>query len=206
MISSDLSCSTSKGIPTYYWLTTTRDIKRLSNCLPSLLRVSSAMKSIFSRHGIPDELQSDNGPQFDSMHSSSLPSPTTFTILPAPHAYYPQGNALAERTVKSLLEKAKDPHFALLNYRATPFPWCGLSPVQLLLGRELRSSLPHTKFTSVNIVCGTPRSYWVETPAGTVRRNQRHLVPDTSASKAVLMPALYCQSNHIPYLEESYHD
>ena len=31
---------------------------------------------------------------------------------------------------------------ALLSYRSTPLPWCGLSPAQLLMGRNLRSNLP----------------------------------------------------------------
>jgi len=199
------------------------------------------MKSIFSRHGIPDELQSDNGPQFDSdAFEQFAKSYNIHHTTSSP--YYPQGNALAERTVKtvkSLLEKAKDPYLALLNYRATPFPWCGLSPAQLLMGRQLRSSLPQmeshlnpnwshlesfrqsdAKFrekqrenydkrhrvharrdlpdgtrvwvkTNKQITQGfvlakasTPRSYWANTSAGTVRRNQKHLVPDTSASTA----------------------
>ena len=39
---------------------------------------------------------------------------------------------MAERSVKtveSLLEKSSDPYMAILNYRATPLPWCNLSPV-----------------------------------------------------------------------------
>ena len=31
---------------------------------------------------------------------------------------------------------------ALLSYRATPFPWCGLSPAELLMGRCLRTAVP----------------------------------------------------------------
>ena len=59
--------------------------------------------------------------------------------------YYPRGNGLAERTVKTikaLLQQADDPQQALLNYRATPLPWCGLSPAELLFGRRIRTTVP----------------------------------------------------------------
>ena len=50
----------------------------------------------------------------------------------SPH--YPRGHGQAERavkTVKSLLLDAEDPFLALLNYHATPFPCCELSPAEL---------------------------------------------------------------------------
>ena len=44
--------------------------------------------------------------------------------------------------VKGLLEQTTDQYLALLTYRATPFPWCGLSPAKLLMGRRLKTDMP----------------------------------------------------------------
>lgn len=66
--------------------------------------VIGKMKSIFSRHGIPEELISDNGPLYSSdefannwefMHKTSSPR-------------YPQSNGFADRmvqTAKKILKK-----------------------------------------------------------------------------------------------------
>ena len=34
-------------------------------------------------------------------------------------------------------------YLALLSYRATPLPWCRLSPAELLMGRQLLTDVPH---------------------------------------------------------------
>ena len=59
---------------------------------------------------------------------------------------YPQSNSLAERsvrTVKELLRDAEDINLALLAYRATPLLWCHISPTELLMGRRVRTNVPH---------------------------------------------------------------
>ena len=101
--------------------------------------VVTALKELFSRHGVPSTMVSDNGPQFSSYEMKEFAESYSFThCTSSPH--YPQSNGEAERAVKTakgLLEHSSDPHMALLSYRATPLPWCGLSPAELLMGRRL---------------------------------------------------------------------
>ena len=99
---------------------------------------------MFSRHGIPETVVSDNGPQFSSQEFSDFASNYQFAhVTSSPH--YPASNGQAKRAVKiakQLLKNADDPFLALLSYRATPLPWCGKSPAKLLMGRKLRSNIP----------------------------------------------------------------
>ena len=101
-------------------------------------------KSIFARHGIPEIVISDNGPQFTSSLFQQFAKEYEFehhTSSP----YHPQGNGEAERavkTIKSLLKKATDPYLALLTYRSTPLASLGFSPAELLMSRQLRTTIP----------------------------------------------------------------
>lgn len=110
-------------------------------------QVILAMRDQFARHGIPQELISDNGPAYSSKefrnfvenwgfkHSTSSPN-------------YPQSNGRSERavrTIKGLISKSvhsnEDFYLSLLNYRATPRDGIA-SPAQLLMGRRLNTRLP----------------------------------------------------------------
>lgn len=106
--------------------------------------VIDAIKAIFSRHGIPEILVSDNGPQYSSELFVKFAAEYNFVhVTSSPH--YPRSNGHAERsvqTVKNILRKASDPLLAMLIYRSTPLPWCKLSPAELLMGRKLRTNLP----------------------------------------------------------------
>ncbi|XP_049270744.1 uncharacterized protein K02A2.6-like [Rhipicephalus sanguineus] len=101
------------------------------------------LKSCFARHGIPQTVISDNGPQFISFPFADFARNYGFRhVTTSPR--YPQANGEAERmvgTLKRLLKKAEDPYIALLNYRNTPGP-TGYSPAQLLMSRRLRSKVP----------------------------------------------------------------
>jgi len=64
----------------------------------------------------------------------------------SPHYHQSDGQAeRAVRTVKSLLTNSSDSYLALLNYRATPLPWCGLSPAELLMGRAVGQMFLNTQ-------------------------------------------------------------
>lgn len=104
-----------------------------------------AVKDAFARHGYPEMVVSDNGPQFSSETFRTFAKENCFThITSSPH--YPLANGEAERavqTVKCLCKKDNDKTRAHLAYRATPLEQ-ECSPAQLLMGRNLRTSLPQS--------------------------------------------------------------
>ena len=109
--------------------------------------IIAALKLVFSRHGIKEVLRSDNGPQYAAQEFTNFAASYDFRHVTS-SPYFPRSNGQAERmvqTVKHLLRQAEDPYKALLSYRATPLPWCGLSPVELYMGRHVRTSLPQTE-------------------------------------------------------------
>ena len=109
--------------------------------------IISALKDILSRLGIPETVMSDNGPQYASSEFSEFSKLYDFEHITS-SPLYPQSNGQVERivqTVKRLLKQSKDPYMAPLTYRSTPFPWCKLSPSELLMGRRTRSNVPLVK-------------------------------------------------------------
>ena len=121
------------------------EVQKLTTTTSS--NIVTNLKAMFARFGIPATLVTDNGLQFDSEDMKEFAQTYEFHhITPSP--YYPQANGLAERmvrTVKKSLEHSTDPYRALLSYRATPLPWCELSPAELLMGRKIRTDIPQVK-------------------------------------------------------------
>uniref|UniRef100_A0A1X7VSC8 Integrase catalytic domain-containing protein n=1 Tax=Amphimedon queenslandica TaxID=400682 RepID=A0A1X7VSC8_AMPQE len=101
---------------------------------------------LFAMHGLPEQLVSDNGAAFTSHQFKDFMSKNGIHhSLTSP--YHPRSNCLAERAVqtfKSAVKKLDEPmnthifHF-LLQYRITPQCTTGLSPLELLMGRRLRT-------------------------------------------------------------------
>ena len=106
----------------------------------------NALKKHFSRYGIPDEVVSDNGPQFGAAEFAEFAKDYEFAhTTTSPH--YPQSNGQIERavqTTKNLMSKSVDINKALLSYRTTPLDAINQSPGQLMMGRRLKTTLPTT--------------------------------------------------------------
>ena len=102
----------------------------------------------FSRHGIPDVLVTDNGPQFTSTEFAEFSKQWEFQHVTS-SPYHPKSNGKAEssvKVVKSLFKKAlkdnKDPWLSLLDYRNTPTAGIQSSPVQRLMSRRTKTLVP----------------------------------------------------------------
>ncbi|TNN06893.1 hypothetical protein EWB00_008091, partial [Schistosoma japonicum] len=105
---------------------------------------------IFSRHGLPDTLVSDNGAQFTSEQFQEFCRRHALNHLRSP-PYYPQSNEQAERfvnTFKRALLKSKREGVVdslqsfLLVYRTTPNDATPnkVSPAEALMNRKLKTT------------------------------------------------------------------
>ena len=106
------------------------------------------LSSLFARNGVPDNLVSDNGPQFVSAELASFAKKWKFEhVTPSPH--YAQSNGKAENAVKTLKwlftkckEDGTSEFLALLDWRNTLSEGSGVSPAQRLMGRRCKTLLP----------------------------------------------------------------
>ncbi len=106
------------------------------------------LRSIFTVHGLPEQVVSDNGSSFTSTEFKQfLQANGIRQVLVSP--YHPSSNGLAERAVqtfKSAVKKLDGPIELRLSrflskYRILPQTTTGLSPAELLMGRRLRTHL-----------------------------------------------------------------
>ena len=116
----------------------------------SSLTVICKLKMHFARHGVPDCLVSDIGPQYTSSESRRFAATWKFKhVTTSPN--YPQANGMAEsavKTCKSIMKKSliskSDPYLGLLDHRNTTAA-TGMSPCQRLFGRRTKTLLPLTE-------------------------------------------------------------
>ena len=115
---------------------------------PSSQQAVKFLRSVFSTHGLPDILVSDNGSAFSSSEFEEFVKRNGFRhIRVAP--YHPASNGAAERAVQTLkeyLSKTRgdlDTRLSrfLFQYRLTPHTSTGSSPAELLFGRRPKSHL-----------------------------------------------------------------
>ena len=110
-------------------------------------RAISTMEQIFSEHGIPSRVVSDNGPQYSCEAFKEFAQQWQFDhITSSPK--FPKSNSFIERqiqTIKRAQIKAKqtggDPNLAMLYLRTTSINHNLPSPSELLNNRILRSNL-----------------------------------------------------------------
>ena len=117
--------------------------------------VVNLTKQIFSEHGVPQIVRSDNGPHFQGHYPEFAKEYGFQHVTSSPR--YPRSNGFVESQVKNVkltLKKAKkshtDPNMALLCLRATPVDNKLASPAELLLGRPVQDNLPRKIPSSVN--------------------------------------------------------
>ena len=111
----------------------------------------TALRDIFSRHGLPEILVSDNGAQFTARDFEQFCS-NNGILHRTSAAYKPSTNGQAERVVQILKSAIKQAQLTnkdvsaviakyLLVYRNTPHSTTGEPPSLLLMGRRLRTRL-----------------------------------------------------------------
>jgi len=109
------------------------------------------LRNLFAAYGLPEQLVSDNGPQFmSSEFEVCMKANSIKHIRTAP--YHPASNGEAERFVqtfkRAMRAAEKDAGTLnhklarfLLTYRTTPHATVGLSPAELFMKRVLRTRL-----------------------------------------------------------------
>lgn len=114
------------------------------------------IKSIFSRHNIPDKIMSYNRPHF-SGHEFWLYSMKYRFRHVTSGLHCSQSNGLMENDVKIIqyllkktAESRSDPYLALLNYRMAPMKH-GLLPADILFNRKKKTRMPMLLETDVRV-------------------------------------------------------
>ena len=125
------------------------------DCIPNTLTSTIIVKlnQQFSRHGIPKNIITDNGPQFTAHYFISFSNKWNFKLIfISPGNSQANGRAeAAVKTVNNLFRrcnaKGEDPYLGLLNIRNTPGENMD-SPNQIMFNRRTNMSIPSINITS----------------------------------------------------------
>ena len=105
----------------------------------------------FARHGVPDYVVPDNGPQYTSSEFLRFATTWKFKHVTS-SSNYPQANGMAESAVKTctaIMKKAlllkSDPYLGLLDYHNTPTAATDMPPCQRLFGLRTKTLLPFSE-------------------------------------------------------------
>ena len=122
------------------------EVNRLNNTHAKTVILKS--KQHFARYCIPDEVHSDNGPQFEYEAYANFTGEWRF-LHNSSSLYHSQANGLAEsavKTAKNLIRKTNkssgDLWLNFLDYRNTPTEAMSSSSAQRLMSRRTKTTLP----------------------------------------------------------------
>ena len=115
------------------------------------------LRKIFATHGIPERLETDNGPPFNSTDFQKFAEEMGFKhhrVTPE----HPRANGEAESFMKVLNKTEQIAHsegrssnsalqYMLMGYRSTPHPATGYCPYEALMKRNVRTKLDHDSFS-----------------------------------------------------------
>ena len=111
------------------------------------------LKKIFAAYGTPEQLESDNGPPFNSKEFAEFALEEGFKhhrITPL----HPRANGEAESFMKLLSKTEQRAHLEnkstkiaiqelLTGYRSTPHPATGVTPYEAMMNRHVRTKLDY---------------------------------------------------------------
>lgn len=139
-------------------------------------RVIGALLKMFSCFGIPRSITADNGPQFRAADFSKFCNSYGIHLnLSTP--YWPEQNGAVERQMRNIGKRLKisaiqdtdwktDLYEYLTLYHSTPQETTGLSPGQMMFGRDIRNRIPS--------IHQPPKLRWEEAKDKDMRMKEYH--------------------------------